>query len=172
VTPTKADHTGSYVITAEPIKNNRPGRAFVFGICPVQINMLLANDDTADVADSDGTQLESGPIGSAQILWAAGGTGTQWALVRLGNGSLPPFPVTLSNESGSFGANKPLAQATLTYTIHHAKTGRFIADNVAVWPTRQYGHVSPARHGYCDLIGGVHFIVAHDEVLDASNCAP
>jgi hypothetical protein len=172
VTPTKASHTGLYVIAWEPIPKDAIGWAYAYGVCTVQVNIDLEGDDTADVANSDRTQLESGPIGSAQILWVESpGTGTKWAKVRIGNGGLPAFPVTLSNEDGSFGSNDPPAQADLTYTVHHAKTGRFIADDVPVWKARQYGHVSPARKGYCDLIGGVTYIVDHDEVIDAGACS-
>jgi len=170
-TPTKANHTGNFVITAEPIPKNGIGYAYAFGVCRVQVNILLDGDDTADVANSDGTQLESGPIGSAQILECESGAGTKWATVRLSNGSLPTFPVTLSNSAGFAGNNDPPAPPSLPYTVHHAKTGRFIADTVAVWPARQLGHVTPATKGYCDLIGNVTYIVQHDEVIDGGACA-
>jgi len=79
--------------------------------------------------------------------------------------------VTLSNSAGFAGNNDPPAAPSLTYTVHHAKTGRFIADTVAVWPARQLGHVTPATKGYCDLIGNVTYIVQHDEVIDGGACA-
>jgi hypothetical protein len=184
VTPTKAFHTGTYVITSEPIPKDGIGRGWVTSWCPARVNMLLVDDDTADVADTS-DYLESGPIGSAQLLWVGdderpGGStdpDVRWAIIRIGNGSLPAFPVTLSNADGDYGSNgtitppAPPTQPNLTYTVHHAKTGRFIADDVAVWPARQYGHVSPATKGYCDLIGGVTFIVQHDEVIDAGECS-
>jgi hypothetical protein len=172
VVPTKASHTGQYVITYDPIPKNAIGRACIFGICVVKVNILTDGDDTADVADHDKTQLESGPIGSAQILWCESGTGSKWAVVRIGNGNLPPFPVTLSNPAGSFGTNGPPPTApNLTYTVHHAKSGRFIADNVAVWPARQLGHVAAATKGYCDRINNITYIVQHDEVIDGGACA-
>lgn len=179
-TPTKASHTSQFVITSEPIAKNAVGRAWITSWCPARVNMLLEDDNTADVADGTSDYLESGPIGSAQLLWVGDderdpddteSPDVRWAIIRIGNGNLAPFPVTLSNPDGDFGSNDPPTQANLTYTVHHAKSGRFIADDIAVWPARQYGHVTAATKGYCDRIANVTVIVQHDEVIDAGACS-
>lgn len=84
VTPTVAAHTGLFVITAEAIPKGAIGRAFLFGYAVVQVFMNGATDPSADVKDGDTTQLMSGASGAAQIIKSAGGTGTQWCLVRFG----------------------------------------------------------------------------------------
>lgn len=85
-TPALPDHFGRFVITLEPIRSGALGLAFAAGVCPVQVN--VDDDDEqnrlADVADGATGHLRAGLYGSAAILWREGGTGTQWAVVRLG----------------------------------------------------------------------------------------
>jgi hypothetical protein len=88
VTPTTADYTGWFVVTVAPIADGEMGLAFAAGVFPVKVNMVTSGDSWADVKNSDATQLQSSNIGgAAQILWSESGTGTKWAVVRLGNPS-------------------------------------------------------------------------------------
>lgn len=83
-----ADTTGIFVITAEPIASGKIGKAFVFGVCPVLVNVVAAGDGFADIKNGDRTQLQSNSCsGAAQILWMESleDTGQMWCLVRLGN---------------------------------------------------------------------------------------
>ncbi len=89
VTPT-LEHTGKFVICAESIPNNELGLAYISGACRARINVNSESDAQADVRDGDATKLESGP-GPATILWKEAGTGTKWAVVRLGGGGSAPF---------------------------------------------------------------------------------
>jgi len=84
ITPAVADHFGKFVILLEPLKDGAIGRGLIDGVCPVQINMLDAGHKWADVKDSDEAVLQSGGYGYAQILWADSGTGTVWAIIRVG----------------------------------------------------------------------------------------
>jgi hypothetical protein len=102
-TPTTASHLGKFVITLEPISTGKIGRCLLSGICPVQINMLTAGVLWADVKDSDGTKLQSNPLGSAQILYVESGTGAKWALVRLGVKRAGVVPVLVKQNGGSDG---------------------------------------------------------------------
>ena len=42
-------HTGKFVVLAEPIRDGKYGKAFVEGICPVQVNMNAEIDTEADI---------------------------------------------------------------------------------------------------------------------------
>ena len=53
--------------------------------------------------DGDPTCLKAGAAGAATILWREGGTGQQWAVVRLGSstgGGTATFPARLSASLG------------------------------------------------------------------------
>jgi len=82
VTPTASPH-GRFVIAAEPIKAGSIGAAFAAGVCPVQIDVTDDEHSQGDTALSTTEHLESRHGGAAAILWRSGGTGVQWAIVRL-----------------------------------------------------------------------------------------
>ncbi len=85
-TPELPRQFGRFVITMEPIRNGGIGRAWAAGVCPVQVS--VDDDDApnrlADIADGVTGHLKAGLFGAAAILWREGGTGNQWAVVRLG----------------------------------------------------------------------------------------
>lgn len=86
IVPTEADHAGRFVVLLEPLMPGKIGRAMASGVCAVQV-FLDADDDglQADVADAATGYLAGASPGAAAILWRQGGTGVQWALVRVGN---------------------------------------------------------------------------------------
>jgi hypothetical protein len=83
VTPDASQHTGRFVILAEPLPVGAIGRGYIYGVCPVRVNVTDAEHAFADVEDGQTARLTSAQSGAAQILWAEEGTGVQWALVRL-----------------------------------------------------------------------------------------
>ena len=93
VVPTLPIYAGQFAITLDPVAIGAVARAWVSGVCQVQVDLIETGDAYADITDSDTTQLSSGASGAAEILWCEadeGGsygytTGTQWAIVRLGN---------------------------------------------------------------------------------------
>lgn len=91
-TPTTADHTGKFVILAEPIPDGKIGRAFAAGVCPVVIGVTDEGHEYAEVANGQSAYLASGGSGVAQILWKQSGTGFKWAVVRLGAGGGEGMP--------------------------------------------------------------------------------
>jgi hypothetical protein len=123
VTPTAA-YAGKFAIAWDPIANGSIGRAFVFGTCPCQVKMGSTTDPFADVLASDATQLQSGPTGSAQIIFCgspiASGSGTYWCVVRLGPASQSLFPVIVAQSGGSDGA-VPSTSASWTYNVYQIK---------------------------------------------------
>ena len=84
VTPALAYH-GQFVIAAEGIKNTNRGLAIIAGIVPVQINVATATQlfKRADLTTTS-DYLVLAPHGSAQVLYIESGTGTKWALIRMG----------------------------------------------------------------------------------------
>ena len=103
VVPTTADYLGQFAIAQEPIPDGAIGRALVAGISIVQIEVGSTSHTRADVCDGDYTKLESGASGTARILWAESGTGTKWAIVRLGDelGLVQPWAKAAKNWSAA-----------------------------------------------------------------------
>lgn len=85
VTPTTASHKGKFLVCLDPISNGKVGRAWIAGVCQVDIDVTDASHLFADVKDSDRTKLASSGSGSARILYTPGGTGTKSCVVRFGN---------------------------------------------------------------------------------------
>ena len=77
------DDVNNFVVTAEPIHSGKIGRAYIFGVCAVLID-VQSNDDTVCGATAGVTgKLKSG-TGSNQIIWKQPGTGDKWAVIRIG----------------------------------------------------------------------------------------
>ncbi len=96
VTPAVPDHVGKFAVMLEAVPAGLIGRGLLVGNVAVQVNVNHEEDGLADVLDGDATQLDSGPTGAAQILWKPSGTGTKWAVVRVGS----PGPFELIRFSG------------------------------------------------------------------------
>lgn len=78
-------YKGKFAVLLEPADVGKFARAYVDGVCQVQVDVKHEGDTCCDVADDITENLVStSQGGSAQILWAAGGTGLQWCMVRLG----------------------------------------------------------------------------------------
>jgi hypothetical protein len=78
---------GLFVVVLEPLATGAIGRAILHGVTPVRVDVTDEEHGFATVAEGQAA-LMSAVEGPAQILWRAGGTGEQWALVRLG---IQPF---------------------------------------------------------------------------------
>ena len=85
VVPQYPRHFGRFVILAEPLGYDKIGRAWISGVCPARVDVVDECHEWADIKSGDATTLISRPAGSARILWRAGGTGPQWAVIRLSN---------------------------------------------------------------------------------------
>jgi hypothetical protein len=115
--PTVADHRNKFVVAQEPIAVGGFGRAMVFGVTPVVVNVLDADHVRADVKNTDATSLESGITGAAHILWKETGTGDKWALVAIGVPDSPAgvFPVKVTHDGGTAGS--AVATCSFTYIV-------------------------------------------------------
>lgn len=86
ITPAAGTHEGRFVVLKAPLAAGAVGPAVAAGITICQV--AVADEDEADYAEITNGQagyLTAGLTGSARILWREGGTGTQWAIVRLGH---------------------------------------------------------------------------------------
>ena len=106
-----------------------------------------------EIADGVTENLMATHCGSAAILWREGGTGVQWAVVRLGK--LMPvrvFPVDLAQVGGSQGDEEN--PATWTYDVADVVTGETLASAVDPtaaphkWQRPSIGWMIPATFGY------------------------
>lgn len=66
-----------------PLAASKIGDVCLDGVVPCRVNMVSASHQWADLTTAQ-TYLTSSDRGSVEVLWAEGGTGQQWALVRLG----------------------------------------------------------------------------------------
>lgn len=73
---------GSFAIALEPIADGDIGRALLFGVRSVAVNMLDASDRYARVVDGSAV-LESASVGAVPIVWVQSGTGVKSAVVAL-----------------------------------------------------------------------------------------
>lgn len=180
VTPGES-HIGRFVVLAEPLANGKIGKAFVAGACPVKLNV---DDDKewryAEIADGVTANLKVSMQGSAGILWRAGGTGVQWAVVRLGKAiPMHVFPVELTQVGGAQGdeANP----ATWTYDVLDVVTGEELesgVDPVAAphkWQRPSVGQMIAATFGYAhyqdDGSGGYDLVLGWiNEMVDQEAC--
>jgi len=154
-TPNKNDHVGKFVVLLEPLKSKAIGMAYGAGICPVKIDVPDEKTEYlyADIADGKTDNLKAKRYGAAAILWREGGTGSQWALVRLG---LPMptciFPVKLKQVYGEQGDEKK--PATWTYDVSDPTTDDVLAEGINPtssphqWKRPSVGYMIKATFGY------------------------
>jgi len=84
VTPAAGSHEGKFAVLAEPIGDGDIGPAIVDGVTICQVNITDASHEYADIANGDAAKLVSAKSGPVQIIWIESGTGTKWAVVRIG----------------------------------------------------------------------------------------
>jgi hypothetical protein len=185
VTPIAGTHEGKFVVLAEPIASGKIGRAFAAGVCAVKINVVGETEETRLVEMAGGTtaNLEVDRRGSAAILWRVGGTGVQWAVVRLGITPIAVpirvFPVNLSQTGGSQGDESH--PATWTYDVTDVETDDTLASNVDPtstphrWKRPSIGQMIAADFGYAhyedDGYGGEQLVLGWiNEMVDQEAC--
>ncbi len=177
--PVHPYHRGKFAILAEPLAEDRIGLAYIEGICPVRLYVF---DDTwecptADIDDGTTEDLRAVTYGAASILWRQGGTGLQWAVVRLGR---PPtiFPVRLQDVGGAPGnATTP---ATWEYDIVDYFTGETLLTNVNpvnwphMWRRPSVGFMYQADLGYAHyddqgniVLGWINEVVGQEPCYEA-----
>ena len=155
VVPVSGTHEGLFVVLAEPLASGAIGRAYAAGVCAVQIDVPDGEGEWrfAEIAGGAMANLVAHPQGSAAILWRAGGTGVQWAVVRLGNAApLHVFPVELSQVGGDAGGES--SPASWTYDVRDVGSGALLAEDINPvaaphqWRRPVTGAMDAATFGY------------------------
>ena len=155
VAPEEGTHEGRFVVLAEPIANGKIGRAYAAGVCPVKIDVPDEEHEWryAEIADGITGNLKVSMQGSATILWRAGGTGVQWAVIRLGQPvPMHVFPVELTQVGGEQGDEEN--PASWTYDVLDVVTGETLASGVDPvasphkWQRPSVGQMIAATVGY------------------------
>jgi len=177
VTPAD-NYKGKFVILLEPVLAGKLAPAVAAGVVPVRV---AVPDEyypyhLADVAAGSAANLTAAKVGSAAILWREGGTGVQWALVRLGNLPQPAvFPVNLAQYGGEQGNNN--SPATWTYNVTDALTGATLASGVDPtvaphkWKRPSVGYIIPATFGYAHWNTDDQLVLGWiNEVADQEAC--
>lgn len=79
---------GRWGVLQSPVAAGEISTAIVAGVaaCKLNVTSEIELNRFADAVAPDFTELSvSDSTGNAQILWRAGGTGSQWAIIRIGN---------------------------------------------------------------------------------------
>lgn len=109
-TPTLPNDSIRFGITMEPIAAGKVGRILVEGVAAIPISISDADHKFARVVDSSDT-LASCAFGPVEILQVQSGTGTKYAVVRIGTCAGPRlFRATAAGSGGNVTA-KPITKA-------------------------------------------------------------
>jgi hypothetical protein len=73
-----------FVVLLEGAPVDRVVRAFLSGVCPVEIDITDTSHGYAIAVAGDKAKLKSSGDGPAEILWQESGTGTKRAIIRIG----------------------------------------------------------------------------------------
>jgi hypothetical protein len=77
----KNEHDRMLCIALDTIDVDAAGRALVYGVVPVKVNMIEEDHKYATIITGGNVEkLESASVGPVQILWVDAGTGDKWAL--------------------------------------------------------------------------------------------
>lgn len=79
-----SSYFGKFAVFQETVANGKIGRACIHGLTVAQITVNHADHDRVDVDTAGGSKLVSQFYGAGQILYKESGTGTKWAIIRIG----------------------------------------------------------------------------------------
>jgi len=177
ILPDEDQHIGRFVVLAEPLRDGAIGRGYAAGVCPVRLSVPDYHDyRLAEMTNAVTGYLTAGFHGSAGILWREGGTGEQWAVVRLGK-PLPMyvFPVNLTQVGGYQGTES--APATWTYDVKDVTTGEELAAGVSPvaaphkWQRPSVGWMIAATFGYAHYSASGQLVLGWiNEMPDQEAC--
>lgn len=103
IKPLRKNHLGKFAVLLEPLDNGKTGLGQVSGVTVALVVLAASNHRYADVGDDQVSALQSGNIGSAQILWHA--PSGDLAVVRLGCAPQRRFDAKLGAESSGSGGS-------------------------------------------------------------------
>lgn len=105
---------------AAPDGTIRP--AMIQGITQVQLDVVHEDHDRCDVDPEGGSLLVSAFYGAGEILWKESGTGTKWAIIRIGSWYSPDLIATAAADIAVDGSGNATIQwggsTSQTVTAH------------------------------------------------------
>ena len=120
-----ADHLGKFVVLCQPLRAGAIGWAWAAGVCVVKVDFDYEDQPYADVKADDAGLLKGGEGGAAQVLWKEEGTGTKWAVIRLG---APTYPKLVGKLDGDLAAG-----SSATMSIWEGNTLADSGRNITVY---------------------------------------
>lgn len=79
-----AEYFGKFAVVQETIEDGRIGKALLQGITVAEITVDDENHVTVDVDPAGGSKLVTQSVGAGRILYKESGTGSKWAVIRVG----------------------------------------------------------------------------------------
>lgn len=143
----------TFVVAQRPILEDKIGLCMIAGVTPVQIDVIEANDEWADVISADSTKLRSQPFGSAKILYKEAGTGTKWGYVLLGAG-----PMMLIGKTNASHAKA--ASGTINVYRGTTKGSEAFSSSITVTAWNRFGAVDSGKWVMCAYVQGWELISA------------
>lgn len=82
-----SSYLGRWAVVQETLPDGKIGSAMLSGITAAQITVAHADHPRVDIdtAGTPGTQLVSSFYGAGEILYKESGTGSKWAVIRIGS---------------------------------------------------------------------------------------
>ncbi len=120
-----SSHAGKFVVLAEAVRNGAVGWGVASGVVPCKVDLTYSGQPYADVTAGDRGKLAAGEGGAAQVLWKEEGTGTKWAVVRLG---APTYPKLVGKLDGDLAAG-----SSATMSIWEGNTLADSGRNITVY---------------------------------------
>ena len=111
-----SSYLGKFAVAQETIASGKIGACLVSGVTQAEITVGDANHTHVDVDTAGGAKLVSAFGGAGQILWKESGTGTKWALIRVGT-ALPLNSALKQHCRFTLGAALATTDATKSATI-------------------------------------------------------
>lgn len=151
--------SGRFAIAQEPIASGRVGWCVIHGPTVCKVNIGHADHQYAD-AKASATELLSGQVGSARIIYQESGTGTKWCVVSLGQVAAGTRLAkgTVTARSGTTPGSGTCTIQTITAGAIAATTDTVTAYSMSQTATAANAYVHIA---WCNLTGK-WWLVAED----------
>lgn len=96
------DDLTTFLVLQEPLPAGAIGRAMLFGVTAVKLDVQVQADRYAIAQNGDRTTLKTTPYGGVPIVWKPSGTGIKWGYVSLAPFQRETFLATLTDRESNF----------------------------------------------------------------------
>lgn len=114
-----SSYLGKFAVAQETIPNGKIGSCLIDGLTVAEITVGDTTHDRVDVDTAGGSKLVSQYYGAGEILYKEPGTGTKWALIRVGSFVAPQRrAVAAANITAGSSGNVTIQPAGQTLTAY------------------------------------------------------